>query len=195
MKPRENPFRSECIDAIRCRLPEMAWPELLARWERLGRQAAIVGPHGSGKTTLQRRFAQYFTEQSIPVAWLRLHRESRGDASRQIDLLCRNLRPESIVFVDGAEQLGPIAWRRFLHRIRRAAGLLITVHRPGRLPTLVDRRPTPELLRELVIELLGDERRADACSLDRLFHAHGGNIRLCFRELYDRFSDERLRSI
>jgi hypothetical protein len=53
---------------------------------------------------------------------------------------------------------------------------------------LVECTPDLELLRELVVEL----RPADAPTLmpdlEELYLRHGGNIRSCFRELYDLYA-------
>jgi hypothetical protein len=89
------------------------------------------------------------------------------------------------VFVDGCEQLGAIGWRRLLHETRRAAAVIVTLHRPGRLPTLVECRTDPRLLRKLVDDLAPREALHLGKGLDELFLRHNGNLRQCFRELYD----------
>jgi hypothetical protein len=89
------------------------------------------------------------------------------------------------VLVDGSEQLGAFGWRRLLHATRRARYLIVTLHRPGRLPTLIECRTDAGLLRDLVSELAPRECNEIEFSLDGLFHRNNGNLRLCLRELYD----------
>ena len=66
---------------------------------------------------------------------------------------------------------------------RAAAGLIVTSHQPGLLPTLHEHSTTPELLAEIVTELGGE---ADPEEIAELFARHGGDLRLALRELYDR---------
>jgi hypothetical protein len=82
--------------------------------------------------------------------------------------------------LDGAEQLGRVGWWSFLRKARRARGLVITSHRAGLLPTLVECETSAPLLREIV-ECLHPGRPA----IDLLFDRHGGNVREALRELYD----------
>jgi hypothetical protein len=100
--------------------------------------------------------------------------------------LMSQLRNDEIVLLDGADAIGPATWTLLKHRIlRQAAGLVITTHRPGRLPTLIDCATTPGLLGVIVNELLPQEHDIEGPTLDRLFHCYQGNIRNCLRELYD----------
>ncbi len=87
--------------------------------------------------------------------------------------------------MDGAEQLDPLAWWTLRLRSRAAAGMIVTSHRPGLLPTLHECRTTPELLAGIVADLVGAAREAE---IGELFARHGGDLRLALRELYDRSS-------
>ncbi|HSN54305.1 MAG TPA: hypothetical protein VLT32_06515, partial [Candidatus Sulfomarinibacteraceae bacterium] len=93
------------------------------------------------------------------------------------------LGPDHAILLDGAEQLGWWGWRQVRRATAVAGRLVITSHRPGRLPTILECRTSPGLLAELVREL--DPAIGDTVDLEALFHRHHGNIRLCFRELYD----------
>jgi hypothetical protein len=116
-----------------------------------------------------------------------------GNCSKPWRYLLRQLPPRingaHRVFVDGVEQLGAAGWRRLVWRTRGARSLVVTQHRPGRLPTLVTCASSPALLRDLVVDLVPDDdfARLDAC-LDDLLHRHDGNIRLCLRDLYDLYA-------
>ena len=94
-----------------------------------------------------------------------------------------------LVLVDGAEQLGPIGWHLLLRATRHARSLVATLHRPGRLPTLIECRTRSRLLCDLVEELTPADAQLEP-GLEELFHRHGGNIRFCFRELYDVYAGE-----
>jgi hypothetical protein len=161
------------------------WDRLLDRFAVLKRRAAIVGPRGSGKTTLQEDLAARLEEQGETIRWLRFNRENRRQVQGRIDSVLAAAGPEELLFVDGAEQLGPISWRRFLGRAASFAGLVITLHTPGRQPTLIDCRTTPELLYEIVETITPPDETPSRRQLDDLFLQHQGNLRLCLRELYD----------
>jgi hypothetical protein len=156
MKPRENPFRTERVLTLRYRFTEDDWTRFLARLRASDYRGAIVGPEGSGKTTLLE------------------------DLGRRLARLPPEERGEKVVLVDGFEQLSWLERRRLLQRAPR---LVVTSHGPCSLPTLLETRTSPELLRSLVHEL---QPGISAQSLDRAFFRHNGNLRLVFRELYDR---------
>ena len=53
MRPRDNPFTADRLEALPFRLPGgLTWDALLDRCAAAKWRGAIVGPHGSGKTTL-----------------------------------------------------------------------------------------------------------------------------------------------
>ncbi|MFO1093892.1 MAG: hypothetical protein U0992_11360 [Planctomycetaceae bacterium] len=82
--------------------------------------------------------------------------------------------------------MAPIATRS-----RRHAGLVITVHTPGRLPTLIDCRTTVALLESRVARLAPDDVDRWRDQLPALFARCDGNIRDCLRELYDRSCEDK----
>lgn len=178
MRARDNPFASDRVERLRYRLPEgLTWEGLLERLASLRYRAALVGPHGRGKTTLLEELARRLSARGYGVRTVTLrHDERRMDWSR-----LRGLGAEDILLLDGAELLGRIAWLRVRFRCRRAGGLIVTSHRPGLLPTLLECETTPELLAGLARELTGEE-----LEVGELFARHGGNVRMAFWEMYDR---------
>jgi hypothetical protein len=186
---RRNPFAVQRIHALPYRLAEeseegAAWGALLARFEALGRRAAVVAPHGHGKTT--------FLDAFLPrLPDLRIRRVALHDGERRLsrshrETLLRRVSPEDLLVVDGAEQLGRAAWLHLCWKSRRAAGLLVTAHRPGLLPTLHECRTSPELLAELLRELAGEE--ALRIGAGDLYARHRGDLREVFFEMYDRWA-------
>jgi hypothetical protein len=180
IRPADNPFASHRIDGLAYRPNGVTWSALITRLEALGGRAAIVGPEGSGKTTLLEGLARRL---SGSIVLIRLGAGATRPWPQLRRALPRPVTRDHVVLVDAAERLRATAWLRLRHATRRARGLVITAHRPGRLPTLIECRGSPELLAELVAELAPGR---PARMLDELFHRHDGNIRLCFRELYDR---------
>lgn len=190
MKARENPFRSERLLTTRYRPQADGWESMQARLASLNHRAAIVGPKGTGKTTLLEDLAPRLAERGLRPLLVRVPdpRAARamGEVRQRVEeLIPAGLGPGDALLLDSAENLSWLAWRSALSRTRDAGGLIITAHRPGRLPTLVETRTSPALLEELVSQLLasapGQEANLDATAL---FHRHGGNLREALRELY-----------
>jgi hypothetical protein len=185
VKARDNPFRVERVRAFRYRPLESSWDELLRRVERANYRGALVGPEGSGKTTLLEDIAERLAALGQSSRWLQIRRETRRNGARLVKEVLRSASAEDVLLVDGVEQLGPLTWRRLRRGSLSHAGLIITTHAPGRLPTLVECRTNVELLKEIVLELAPGEYERLRPELPALFARHWGNVRLCLRELYD----------
>jgi ABC-type branched-subunit amino acid transport system ATPase component len=180
MRPADNPFASRRIDGLHYRFRRGDINDIKAALARHGNRGAIVGPHGRGKTTLLDALAGHLEGEIIRVS---LRSDTRRPLSQALASLPAAVRDIHAVLLDGAEQLGRWSWRRVHHRIRKAGAIIITSHRPGRLPTIHRCTTDPALLAELVAELAPE--MVGAVDLEDLFRRHGGNIRLCFRDLYD----------
>jgi hypothetical protein len=103
--------------------------------------------------------------------------------------LLADVEPDEIVFFDGADVMPRATWLMIKRRLlQEAAGLVITSHRPGLLPTLLECSTTPHLLRQIVDTLQPEHQPVPTPLLDDLFDRHQGNIRDCLRDLYDAFA-------
>lgn len=196
---RHNPFRSERVEALRFRLSEGDWSALLDRLAAQRYRGAIVGPKGSGKTTLLLELAARLRGLGFAVDTVMA--DGAGPLSREASsaLRPRARSGQGILLLDGADRLGWWSWRRLRAALPAHRGLVVTLHRPGRLETLHTCRTSPALLAELVTELMqaADDRvsaaRGGAFDLDdlsvaRLFRASGGDLRQALRRLYDRWA-------
>ena len=154
----------------------------MQRMDNLGGRVAVVGPKGSGKTTLLMELARRLEQ---PVVVVRIPGDCPDPWRTVRAQLPRPVTHRHAVVVDGSEQLGVFGWRRLLHATRHARYLIVTLHHPGRLPTLIDCRTDAGLLRDLVEELAPPHTANLGSSLDDLFQRNEGNLRSCFRELYD----------
>jgi hypothetical protein len=176
-----NPFRSERIERLRYRLDDAGWRTLLDRLTALDHRGALIGPCGSGKTTLLEELRAQLEARGLATTHWRVRREHRTEFQAELTAFLA-AAPGRVLLLDGAEQLGWWDWRRVRRASARARGLVITAHRPGRLPTLREFGTTPELLAELVRELTGETDGRDCADLWR---RHRGNVRNALRELYD----------
>jgi len=185
MRARDNPFAVQRLHAVSYRLSGTTWEELMERLAARRFRAALVGPHGRGKTTLLEELARRLAERGLRTRMVTLHEGDRRLSAAQRATLFRDLMPADILFLDGAEQLGRLAWLEVQMRSRAAGGLVITSHRPGLLPTLHECHTTPELLAGIVEDLAGVEEARHLPAAGELLVRHGGNVRDALRELYD----------
>jgi len=187
MRPAENPFRASRISSLEYRFRGgVDWPVLWDRLQQLGNRAALVGAEGAGKTTLLEQMAEPLCEKGFHARLLTAASGRAGEA------LGRAACNDEFLLVDSAERFSRVEWLRFRWLTRRAAGLVITAHGTGLLPTLLECKTTVELFEELVCELLKDQSRnpvpLEAGDLEAVFWKHAGNLRASLRELYDRFA-------
>jgi hypothetical protein len=174
------------VHALGYRLAGTTWDALLARLAALGHRAALIGPHGHGKTTLLEHLARRLEEQGFRIRSVTLHDGDWRLTAEQEQAFFQDLVPRDCLLLDGAEQLAVRAWREVEKRSRAAGGLLVTSHRAGLLPTLMECRTTPELLDDVVRDLLGDSPDPQTAEL---FIRHDGNLRDALRELYDLWAE------
>jgi hypothetical protein len=184
----QNPFRTDRIHALDYQLLDDTWDQFLARLAAFNYRAAIVGPHGHGKSTCLRALAPRLEHLGFRVRTLFLNEEHPQFAPGFLETLGRELGSSDILLFDGSEQLNAWAWRRFLRHTRNAKGVIITGHRPGRLPTLHTCHTTPELLDKLLQQLHAGHCLPPGDSPASLVQRHQGNLRDIFFSLYDRLA-------
>ena len=184
MKARDNPFSSDRVLRIRYRLRDVSWEQLMRRMAAMNYRGALVGPQGSGKTTLLEDLEPALVARGFQTRWLRLNQSMQRLSSAAWREFFAAIEKNDIILLDGAEQLNWLAWLRFKLNSRKAAGLVITVHKPGRLPTVLECCTDPDLLQEIV----GALAPVSACHTAELFHRHQGNLRNALRELYDSYA-------
>jgi hypothetical protein len=191
MKARENPFASDRVESLGFRFPpRLSFPKLLERLKEQHNVGAIVGRHGSGKTRLLEELFPHLQEAGYQPQLFRLSSESgMRDKERMVAELRKVVKP-GFILLDGAEQLTTRLWLPLRAAASQAAGFVVTVHRVSRLPMLIECETNEALLQDLVEELCGAPLMPfDA---ENLMLRHHGNLRDCFRELYDRWAGDEV---
>lgn len=124
------------------------------------RCGAIIGDHGTGKSTLLRELAGRLESEMPGGAWVQLTQSNRVNEIvgniRTVSRCLRMMASGSVLVIDGAEQL-PAIVRRWLARKCRRAGQVVLVtshHDLAGFVTLHRTGLSPALINELVSELL-----------------------------------------
>lgn len=185
---RANPFRADRIEALRYRLNETQWCTLLARFDAQNRRGVLVGPHGSGKTTLREELERRLRAEGFVMRSLVLGDDRRVTWAEFRDMIA-DADARTIISLDGIDRIGAIWWWRLRQATRGIGGIIATSHVSGRLPILHRHETSVALLRDLVEELTDAVTATmlhDRCAA--LFEFHRGDVRACLRSLYDEFA-------
>jgi energy-coupling factor transporter ATP-binding protein EcfA2 len=185
-----NPFATRfiCPEATPFMFAEGECVErLIKRLEAAGWHGQIVGPHGSGKSTLVANLLPLIEQRGRQI--FRYEQRDRQPALAAARAEQCRWTQTSLVIVDGYEQLS-CAWRWWLRRACRRAGcgLLITVHKAVGGPLLYQTQTSELLLQTLVARLTkGYPAWAGltADQIQRAFAAQRGNLREALLQLYD----------
>ena len=197
--PDSNPFSVRWIDPNRIffePLPGICLKRLLRQLECERGWGQIVGPHGSGKTTLVNQLESQLRYRTIPVVKVVLQRHvwRRGFQQALSATRCTGTH----LIVDGFEQLPAVArWGLRWLCARRDCGLLVTSHRDVRLPWLVETKPSLAWVQQIVSRLL--QPYPSGLILDEdvraCFYRQHGNLRETLFALYDLFENRRQRRV
>lgn len=184
MKASENPFRSEAVAKLRYRMPPQQLAALANQVVTQTRQCSIVGPHGTGKSTLLEDLQPHLTQHGLQIRHHYLNvqtsRQQRHATLKQIKQA--NYTPNQCTLLDGGEVLGPFQWRQLLQHIRQHNNHLITtLHRPRKLPILHKTQTDWATAQELIQQLTHHDLEHIAHTA---FKQNQGNIREVFRACY-----------
>lgn len=170
--------------------------ELIDRLEQFEWRAQIVGPHGSGKSTLVQSLRLLIHSAGKVTSVFELH---DGQTRLQLDhaeLASRGR--ESMLVIDGFEQLGWLTRRKIKSFcIKNQTGLLVTSHESVGLPTLFETSVSLETATSVVAQILASENAASVISsvdIQSLYNSHGGNLRDLLFGLYDLYERRRRRN-
>ena len=163
------------------------------------RQGQIVGPHGSGKSTLMLNVVRCASAAGFRVAQYILdarHRVRQGPTDQMLLGVDRALAEIDLLAIDGFEQLSRRERSLTVKKCRsRGKHLLITSHRDLGLADIYRTKVDLKIARCVVAEICDRELvppPSDA-QLEQLLRQHRGNLRETLFALYDEYRSLELR--
>ena len=183
----ENPFATEFVDSIPWQFVQGDWSTHMQRLVELRFRAAIVGPHGTGKTTLLEALAGRLRKRSEGDVWyLRVPGES-CQHGQLVNRIRQRQSAGAVVLLDCIERLTPLQRWRLLAGPRKPGGLIVTCHRRTILPTWIRCAAGAGELR-YVLEQLGIDLCPDLQRRASQMLGQTGNLRDVLRFLYDEYA-------
>lgn len=187
MLAKDNPFAAGRFDAIAFRFPDGDdMDRLIDRLNDVSMRGAIVGGEGRGKTTLLDAIEDCLEASDFSVI-RHSFRAGQTQIPRAMKTRIRDADSRTILLIDGAEQLALLSWHSLKWKTRPLGGLVVTSHRGGLLPTVIQCETSTALLSELLDEL-APARPDHFPSARELLMRHEGNIRHAMFEAYDFFA-------
>ncbi|HTN76816.1 MAG TPA: hypothetical protein VL096_16270, partial [Pirellulaceae bacterium] len=190
-----NPFATRFVrpGAIEFILPDgVTLDGLVDQLDLSDWRGQILGPHGTGKSTLLHTLQPVLIERRREILWIT---QNQGERSLAVTAeQAASWNAQTLVIVDGYEQLSWLAKRWLSATCQRSgAGLLVTSHTDVGLPTLFTTQASEALACEVVAQILPDDAAEIAVEdVSRCYQQYAGNVRETLFALYDLY--ERRRS-
>jgi len=198
VQPPRNPFIAKRIapgtlpyvfpegdtaEGLICRLRE-------ARW-----RGQIIGPHGTGKSTLLATLLPLLEHEGRRPTLITLRKESKAPRGRLSKFISQATGDSRwMLVIDGYEQLGRFErWRIHRQMAGQAGGLLVTTHRPLKMEWTFETRTNHAVAQEVVRRLTsGYADLIATAEVNRIFEQCTGDVRELLFKLYDLY-EQRVR--
>ncbi len=173
-----------------------SWGQFLQRWESLQFRAAVVGPHGTGKSTLLYQVHKWAESQRWIVHRIQVRPATRWRHGWDFFHAVLWQPPTSLILLDGWEQLPVLIQVLCAIAIRlRCLRLLATSHTSTQFRTVLDSTLSPQRAARVIdtimlLQAVGTgEKRGSMATVDQLrewLTARSGSVREVMFDLYDR---------
>jgi energy-coupling factor transporter ATP-binding protein EcfA2 len=185
LKAKDNPFRSSRLEKIRYELPSDVLETLVD--QALNESCScLLGPKGTGKSTLLEDLEPLLQQRGYTTHWIRLTLESPHEDHTAARVQVKQLGKGEVCLVDGAEVLSFVNWHRLCWLARKNQMTLIaTLHRKRGVSILRRTQPDWALMQRFVRQLSGTYYTNQLNDHAQLaFQTSHGNMREVFRACY-----------
>ncbi len=184
MKPKVNPFATRELLRINYYFTEEEWQCILVKLQILDYRVAVVGAHGSGKTTFLECLAERLRKKEFQVSYF-----TSENSKLFFWQILGKLFTSQIIIVDGFQILGRFS-DRILTFIAMIIGssLIVSQHQATSLPVLLTTNGSERTLIRIINEmrLSSDlDRTTILAQASELFIKENANIRKVLLGLYD----------
>lgn len=185
MKANVNPFRSSRIEQIRYALPANSLDALVDEAFKYT-CSCLLGPRGTGKTTLLEDLEPSIQARGYTTQWIQLNLESTKDDRRDAIEQLNTFGERDVCLFDGAEVLNFWRWLKVRRMARKQGFLLIaTLHKPRSVTVLLNTKADWTLAEKFVCQLAGNHRNDALLKKAKgSFDLNHGNMREVFRTCY-----------
>jgi predicted AAA+ superfamily ATPase len=182
MKANENPFRSTVIAELRYRIDRKSLLTIAQKALDADKHCCILGPEGTGKTTLLEDLEQELIHMGHETEWIRLNNDStKAERNEALDRMIVAADSLKVILLDGGEVLTAFHWWK-IRRLRRCGMKVIaTLHRSRGLMILHRTKPDWSVAMSLLRTLSNKELEDVAAEA---FKESRGNMREVFRACY-----------
>lgn len=167
--------------------------EIVERLKASDYGGQIVGPHGSGKTSLLRAIERALVAEQVLFHTVTLRDgQSAMPSEWKFEAKRENIR---LLIIDGYEQLSRFNRWRLKRACRKAQrGLLVTAHADVGLPVIAETAPSLEIAQSIVRRLTAQNPSpVTSDDVATAYRANHGNLREMLLALYD-LHERRARS-
>lgn len=203
VRPNNNRYRFELDPASERQASQRFLEHLLTTLEQY-RRAAIVGPHGTGKTTLLRSIEPSLQSYFDHVCWIALSSQRRHNIHELLANIDPNMEGSSqrvCMIVDGYEQLRWLDRILLVRHVKAASflSLVVTSHTKSRLiPQVRETRCDVAMAKKLTEEKLDEVPEPLRSKLWSYFEQkleatsrHPLNLRDLWFTMYDEFEKHK----
>jgi hypothetical protein len=173
---------------------QRCWESILGTLRASGWWGQIVGPHGTGKSTLLVELLARLDREGVGSAHFELH-DGQRRFPYSLDRLLEHEPIPHLIVIDGYEQLGFWSRRQVTRWCRRrSVGLLVTTHVPFHFPTIFETEVSVRMAESLVyrhLESIGSDVSITPEEIRTRFESSDGSVRELFFSLYDLVEKKR----
>lgn len=184
---RDNPFAMHHVERIPFQFGFEGWSQHLQRLQQMNYSGAIVGPEGSGKTTLMLELQQKLKNEfsrDRKISFVLIDEDPRIRKAQLQELMTFSIE-QPILLIDGSERASWLQRRKLFGLVSQGTSVIAAVHQTCPLPTWIECSTNEDLMAYALQQLVPQASHPLHDLAFLRFRQRHGNVRLALRDLYD----------